>query len=136
MVEINIEYKGNLHCEVEHAPSGQKFTTDAPVDNRGKGEFISPTDLAAASIGSCIATIMGIKAEDNKIDIKGLKIKVTKEMKPNPGRRIKKLTVDITFPNKLNEKEFSIMRNVVKTCPVTNSLRDDIEVVPIFNFKE
>ena len=136
MVELDIEYKGDLHCEVEHGPSGQKFMTDAPVDNRGKGEAISPTDLAAASIGSCIATIMGMKADDNNIDLKGLKIKVNKEMHPNPKRRIKRITLNITFPKKYSEKELQVLKNVVKNCPVSRSLRDDVEIVPKFSFKE
>ncbi len=136
MIKINVKYLGDLHCQVTHGPSGQSFITDAPVDNNGKGEFISPTDLAAASIGSCIATIMAIKARDMAIDIKGLEIDVTKEMEQLPYRRIKKLTVEITFPIRLDEKQLKIMTNVVNTCPVTRSLKEEVEVVPIFKYKE
>lgn len=136
MVEIKVEYLGDLHCSVTHGPSGQTFLTDAPVDNNGKGEFISPTDLAAASIGSCIATIMGIRARDSKIDIKGMKINVIKEMQNKPYRRIKRLNINIEFPRKLNDKEFNILSKVVEVCPVTKSLKEEIEIVPVFNFKE
>jgi putative redox protein len=136
MVEINIEYIGDLHCKVTHAPSGQSFITDAPVDNNGKGEYISPTDLAAASIGSCIATIMGIRAKNSNIDIKGLKINVLKHMQDKPYRRIKQLIVKIQFPHKLNDKEFRILSEVVKICPVTKSLKEEIEVIPEFSFRE
>lgn len=135
-VEINVDYLGDLHCSVEHGPSGNKFMTDAPIDNRGKAEYISPTDLAGASIGSCVATIMGIKAQDNNIDIKGLKIKVTKEMVNEPYRRIGKLTFDITFPHKLSDEEFKLLSNVVKTCPVTRSLSPEVELEYSFSYAE
>ena len=136
MVQIFIDYTGDLHTNIKHGPSGQEFTTDAPVDNQGKGEFISPTDLAAASVGSCILTIMGIKAKEKNIDIKGAKITVTKEMQNQPYRRIKSLTLDIVFPHKLNEADFQLMKNVIKTCPVTRSLHPDIEIFDKYSFAE
>ena len=128
MVEIFVEYLGDLHCKVKHGPSGQEFLTDAPLDNEGKAEFISPTDLLATASASCITTIMGIVARNNNIDIVGLKVKATKEMVNVPYRRISKLTIDFVFPKKLNEKEFQLMSNVVKTCPVTRSLSPDVEL--------
>lgn len=133
-VKIFVEYLGDLHCSVTHSLSGQTFLTDAPVDNQGKGEYISPTDLAAASIGSCVATIMGIVARNNNIDIKGMKINVTKEMTNVPFRRIKKLTLEITYPKKLNEEEFKLLSNVVRTCPVTRSLSSEVELEYSFHF--
>ncbi len=135
-VQIDVEYLGGLHCSVRHSLSGQTFTTDAPLDNNGKGDHISPTDLLAASIGSCIATIMGIKAKANNISIEGLKIKVVKEMVNEPYRRVGKLVIDITFPHRLEDKEFAIMSNVVKTCPVTRSLHPDIVIEHKFSFGE
>lgn len=134
MVQINIEYLGDLHCVVEHGPSGQKFLTDAPIDNQGKGEYFSPTDLVATAMGSCIATIMGIKAKNNNIDIVGTKITVQKEMMNEPYRRIKKLTLNIVFPKILNDHDFIIMKNVIKTCPVTRSLHPDIEIDVSYKF--
>ncbi|HPI20036.1 MAG TPA: OsmC family protein [Candidatus Kapabacteria bacterium] len=128
MVEIFVEYLGDLHCKVKHGPSGQEFLTDAPLDNEGKAEFISPTDLLATASASCITTIMGIVARNNNIDIVGLKVKATKEMVNHPYRRISKLTIDFVFPKELNEKEFQLMSNVVKTCPVTRSLSPDVEL--------
>ncbi len=133
LVKINVEYLGGLRCRVTHGPSGISFLTDAPLDNRGKAEYISPTDLAGASIASCIATIMGIKAMDAGIDIKGMSIDVTKEMVNQPFRRIGKLTVEITFPHLLDDKSFNLLSNVVKTCPVTRSLSPEVEVD--FSFK-
>ncbi len=135
-VYTDVEYLGDLHCRVHHGPSGHEFTTDAPKDNRGNGEFFSPTDLVGTAMGSCIATIMGIKAKDNDIDIKGLKIKVTKEMMNKPYRRIKRLTLDFIFPRRLNDKDFTIMKNVIKTCPVTRSLHPDIEIITDYRFAE
>ncbi|OGU17467.1 MAG: osmotically inducible protein OsmC [Ignavibacteria bacterium GWB2_35_12] len=136
MVQINIEYLGDLHCKLKHGPSGQEFLTDAPVDNQGKGEYFSPTDLAATAMGSCIATIMGIKSREHNIDIKGMKITVLKEMMNQPYRRIKKLMLDVVFPYELNEHDFTIMKNVIKTCPVTRSLHPDIEIEVEYRFAE
>jgi putative redox protein len=135
-VQIDTEYLGDLHCEVKHILSGQTFMTDAPLDNNGKGDYISPTDLVSAAIGSCIATIMGIKANANNIDIKGLKIKAIKEMVNEPFRRIGRLVIDITFPHQLNDKDFAILSNVVKTCPVTRSLHPDVIIEHKFHFEE
>ena len=134
MVQINIEYLGDLHCQIEHGPSGQTFLTDAPIDNNGKGEFISPTDLLATSVGSCIATIMGIQANRHNIDIKGLKIIVLKEMQNEPYRRVKTLFIEFQFPKKLDDKSFTIMKNVIKTCPVTRSLHPDIIIQDSYTF--
>lgn len=128
MVQIDVEYLGDLMCKVTHTPSGNTFFTDAPIDNNGQARYISPTDLLAASIGSCIATIMGIKANANGIDITGLKINVVKQMVNTPFRRVDKLTARIYFEKRLNEKDFAIMQNVVNTCPVTRSLLPEIEI--------
>lgn len=135
-VKLNVEYLGDLQCEVKHGPSGTSFITDAPVDNRGKGEFISPTDLAGASIASCIATIMGIKAQDSGIDIKGMNIEVSKTMRNEPVRMIKSLDILITFPHRLSDKHFKILANVVKTCPVTRSISKEVEINFDFAFAE
>lgn len=136
MVKINIDYLGDLHCKVTHGPSGTSFLTDAPIDNNGNAEFISPTDLLAASIGSCIATIMGIKARDAKIDIEGLEIEVTKEMVNKPFRRVSKLMFIITFPHKLPDEQFKMLSNVVNTCPVTRSLSPEVIFEREFRFKD
>lgn len=136
MVKIDIEYLGDLHCKVTHGPSGTSFLTDAPLDNNGKAEFISPTDLAAASIGSCIATIMGIKARDLEVDLKGLEISVQKEMINKPYRRIDKLYVNIVFPQRYDDKTMAILKNVPNVCPVTKSLKEEIEIIPKFEIKD
>lgn len=134
MVKISVDYLGDLYCNVVHTPSGNSFKTNAPVDNKGKGEYISPTDLVAASIASCVSTIMGIKAQEKQIDIVGMNITASKIMTNVPFRRIEKLILDITFPNKLEDDDFKLFSNVVKTCPVTKSLTSEIELEYNFNF--
>ncbi|HRP01628.1 MAG TPA: OsmC family protein [Candidatus Kapabacteria bacterium] len=136
MVNIIVDYLDNLNCKVTHEPSGTYFLTDAPLDNNGKAEYISPTDLAAASIGSCIATIMGIKANANNINLSGLKIIVSKEMINEPFRRINKLTVNVYFKNSYNDKEKAILENVIKTCPVSRSLLPEIEIISNVHYIE
>jgi putative redox protein len=98
MVEISIKYLGDLRCEARHEPSGTVITTDAPVDNEGRGESFSPTDLAATSLGACMLTIMGIAARKQGVDLGATTVKVVKEMTAQPPRRIAKLTVVFTVP--------------------------------------
>lgn len=136
MVKINIEYLNDLHCKVTHGPSGTWFLTDAPLDNQGKAEFISPTDLLAASIGSCIATIMGIKARDINVNLEGLKIDVSKEMVNQPYRRVSKLTLNIQYPKRYDDKIQEILNNVVKICPVSKSLSSEVEFVVNFSYQD
>lgn len=136
MVKLDIEYLGDLHCKAIHGPSGQELLTDAPTDNQGKGDYFSPTDLAATAVGSCIATIMGIKAQQHNIDLKGMNITVDKEMMNEPYRRIKKLIIRVVFPIALAENHLQIMKNVIKTCPVTRSLHPDIELDVDYKIKD
>jgi len=136
MVHIDIEYTGDLNCKVVHRPSGNSFMTDAPLDNNGKAEYISPTDLTAAALGSCILTIMGIRAKNTGIDITGSKITVAKEMIDKPIRRISKLYVDIKFPSGLADKDYEMLKRVVDVCPVTKSLMPEIEIIRTFGLLE
>src|SRR2546430_6902827 len=100
MVKVTIEYQGELRCVATHEPSGRTLETDAPKDNEGRGESFSPTDLVATALGTCMATIMGIYARRKSIDLRGMKIEVTKEMTP-PPRRIARLAVEIWLPASL-----------------------------------
>ena len=136
MVRIDIEYLGDLHTKCIHGPSGNDFLTDAPVDNNGKGEYFSPTDLLATASASCIATIMGMKAKDRDIDIKGMTISVVKDMINVPYRRVKKLTYTVVFPHKLSNKDFTILKNVIRVCPVTRSLHPDVELDITYKFAD
>ena len=104
MHQIEIEYKGNLRTESVHLKSGQKLITDAPVDNKGKGEAFSPTDLTASALGSCMLTIIGITAERRDIDISGVRAEIEKVMGTNP-RRITRIIINIYFQIKLAKQE-------------------------------
>lgn len=126
MVEISIEYLGDLRCEARHEPSGTVITTDAPVDNEGRGESFSPTDLAATSLGTCMLTIMGIAARRQGIDIGKTTVKVLKEMTPQPPRRIAKLTVVFTIPLSADHPQRSLLENAARSCPVHLSLHPEV----------
>jgi putative redox protein len=135
-VKVDVEYLGDLHCKATHGPSGHSIMTDAPVDNQGKGEYFSPTDLAGTAMATCVVTIMGIIAKNHGIDIDGLKVSVEKEMKNEPYRMIKRLEVIFDFPRKLSEKEFKLLSAAVDKCPITRSLHPDIVIDRTFNFPD
>jgi len=134
MATIKTIYLGDLGTENEHLQSGNKVITDAPTDNRGKGEFFSPTDLLATALGSCIMTIMGIKARDNGIDIEGTEIEVTKIMASDP-RRVAEVVVDFYFPNiNYSEEEKKLVESVAGTSPVPLSLHPELKQTIKFNW--
>ena len=126
MVEINIVYEGDLHCEVTHGPSGTVLNTDAPKDNQGNGESFSPTDLVATALGTCIATVMGIAARSLKVDLKGMEVKVTKQMQSAPVRRIASLSVNVRVPVKVTQEQKQKLVDAALACPVHKSLHPDI----------
>ena len=132
MVQINISYEGDLHCSLVHVPSGARVETDAPVDNHGRGASFSPTDMVADALGSCMATLMGIKARDKDIDITGTTISILKEMTNVPVRRIGRLIVDILLPRDYSDAEMTILRNAALTCPVMKSINPEIIVETTF----
>ena len=117
----NVVYLGDVRTAATHLQSGEKIITDAPVDNEGKGEAFSPTDLCATSLTSCIITIMGIAAKKRNIDMTGTTADVTKVMSANP-RRISEIRIDIQFPEHVAEKDRAILKRVAEHCPVGNSL--------------
>ena len=134
MTTIKTIYLGELRTENEHLQSGNKVITDAPTDNQGKGEFFSPTDLLATALGSCIMTIMGIKARDNKIDIDGTKVDVTKIMASDP-RRVAEVIVEFTFPDRnYTENEKQLVESVAGISPVPLSLHSDLKQTIKFNW--
>ena len=134
MVKIDIEYQSNLRCEARHGPSGGTLHTDAPVDNNGKGESFSPTDLVATALGSCMLTIMGIVGERMGVDIKGAKVSVDKHMVADPKRRIRELAVHIHNPVKLSERDQKKFERAALTCPVHKSLHPDIKMPIVFEW--
>lgn len=134
MTTIKTIYLGDLRTENEHLQSGNKIVTDAPVDNQGKGEFFSPTDMLATALGSCILTIMGIKARDNGIDIAGTKVDITKIMASDP-RRVAEVIVEFTFPQKIyTQEEKHLIESVAGISPVPLSLHPDLAQTIKFNW--
>jgi putative redox protein len=129
-VEISIDYKGGLHCLATHLLSGREIITDAPLDNGGKGEAFSPTDLVAAALGTCIITVMDLVARRSGIDLSGTRIKVVKEMTSVPSRRIGRLEVAVTYPKglDLSESDKNKLEKTAHTCPVKQSLNQDIAI--------
>jgi putative redox protein len=126
MVQISIEYTGQLHCNATHGPSGTTLATDAPTDNLGKGESFSPTDLVATALGTCIATTMGIVAERHGIDLKGMTVQVTKEMADAP-RRIGCLTTEVHIPLPADHPQRELLEQTALGCPVHRSLPPEME---------
>ena len=134
MATVKTIYLGDLRTENEHLQSGTKILTDAPTDNQGKGEAFSPTDLLATALGNCIMTIMGIKARDNGIDIKGTEIEVTKIMASDP-RRVAEVVVEFTFPKKnYTDEEKKLVESVAGISPVPLSLHPDLKQTIKFNW--
>jgi uncharacterized OsmC-like protein len=131
-----ILYKGSLRTSATHLQSQSIIETDAPTDNHGKGERFSPTDLVATALGSCMLTIMGIKAADMNINLEGVSIAITKHMKSDP-RRIGAVDVTFSFPDDLSvtDKEKTILQNAALTCPVAKSLHPEIIQNVEFNWK-
>ncbi len=133
MSTAKVTYLGNLRTENEHLQSGNKFITDAPIDNNGKGEAFSPTDTVATGLANCMITMMGIKARDLQVNIDGTTAMVSKTMAADP-RRISKIEVILNFPAGVDAKSKKILENTARTCPVHYSLHPDIERVIMFNW--
>jgi putative redox protein len=137
-VEIEIVYEGQLRCQATHAPSKTKLITDAPVDNHGKGESFSPTDLVATALGTCMMTLMGIIADRHKLDIAGTRVHVVKDMVQEPVRRIGALRVTIRVPAdkgaRLSADDRKKLETAALQCPVHKSLHPDIETPIEFSY--
>lgn len=129
-----VTYLGHLRTSSVHIQSGTEILSDAPVDNHGKGEAFSPTDMVANALGCCILTIMGIKAQDLNIDITGTTANVTKTMQAEP-RRISKIEIVVTFVKPQDDKTKKILEKAAMTCPVLNSLHPSLEKLISFNWK-
>ncbi len=133
-ITITTKYLGELRTESVHIKSGNKIITDAPLDNKGKGEAFSPTDLLAASLGTCMITIMGIQANQHGLKIEGLDCKVTKVMAINP-RRVSEIIIEFNFPkNDFSEEQKQILKDAAFSCPVAFSLHPDLKKTVTFNF--
>lgn len=130
-----IIYKGALRTEAKHLQSNTLIETDAPTDNQGKGERFSPSDLLATALGSCMLTIMGIKARDMNLDLSETKLSIQKFMLSDP-RRVGKVKIEFAFPSSLqtDDKQKQILENAARTCPVAKSIHPNIEVETVFNW--
>ncbi|MEO5912083.1 MAG: OsmC family protein [Pelobium sp.] len=128
MATSKVVYNGSLRTTSTHLQSGIEIITDAPVDNQGKGEAFSPTDLLATSLANCMLTIMGIAARTQEIDMDGTTAEVTKVMATEP-RRVSEIHVNFSFPKKdsYSDKQKKILENAALTCPVHHSLHPDIK---------
>ena len=137
-VEIDITYDGELHCEAVHGPSRQTLRTDAPVDNGGKGEAFSPTDLLATALGACLVTVMGLVARRLGLDLTGTRVRVVKEMATEGVRRVGRLGVTITLPpgGTLSPADRARLEHTANTCPVKQSLHPDMVVDLRFVYPE
>ncbi len=133
-VEMNIVYQGELRCQATHGPSGASIVTDAPVDNHGKGQAFSPTDLVGVALGACMLTTMGIVAQRDGIDLKNSKVRVVKEMITSPSRRIGSLSVEMELPETLNPEQRQKMENAAKACPVHKSMHPDVKMPITFRY--
>ena len=120
-----VVYKGDLRTEASHLQSGETIITDAPVDNEGKGEAFSPTDLLATALASCMLTIMGIVAKRDGIDMEGATAEVEKIMASNP-RRIGEIRLKINFVHPITDKDQVKLERAAHTCPVSKSLHTDL----------
>jgi len=127
MVRIDATYDGNLRCSATHGPSGAELITDAPVDNMGKGESFSPTDLLATSMLTCIMTIVAIRADSKEIDVAGMTGSVEKSMAANP-RRVSKLEIIVNLPSNLNMDDRAWLITEGCNCPVCMSVSESMEV--------
>ena len=134
MATVKTKYLGGLRTENTHLQSGAQIITDAPCDNRGKGESFSPTDMLATALGNCILTIMGIKAMDNNIDIEGTELDITKIMAENP-RHVAEVILEFNFPDKAySDDEKQLIESVAGTSPVPLSVHPQLKQTIKFNW--
>ena len=129
MVEIKLFYEGELHCSATHTPSGNALVTDAPLDNNGRGQAFSPTDLLATALGSCMATVIGIVAKRKEIAVEGMAVTVRKYMSDDQPRRVIRLELDLQMPLPAAHPDRKLLESAARGCPVHHSIHPDIEVV-------
>lgn len=136
MVRISIDYAGDLHCTATHGPSGRTLDTDAPVDNQGRGESFSPTDLVATALGTCMATILGIVARRKGWDLAGMRVQVDKHMSADSPRRIAKLVTEIWIPLPRSADPDGLLERSALACPVHHSLAEGMERPVVFHWRD
>jgi putative redox protein len=127
MVDISVRYDGDLHCSATHGPSDSKLATDAPTDNKGKGEAFSPTDLVATALATCMSTTMGIKAEQLGVDLRGMTVSIKKEMSKDAPRRIVRLPSEVHIPLPMDSPHRETLEQTALNCPVHKSLPAEVD---------
>jgi len=127
MVEISMTYAGELRVHASHGPSGVEICTDAPVDNEGRGESFSPTDMVATALGTCMLTIMGIMARRHGFPIEGTTARVRKIMSSDSPRRIARLETEIVVPMSPEGPHVGMLERAALTCPVHQSLHPEMD---------
>jgi len=134
MATLKTKHLGGLRTEITHLQSGNTVTTDAPTDNNGKGEYISPTDMVAGALGSCMLTLMELAARRMELDMTGTELDITKVMASDP-RRIAEIVIDVHFPFAADEKSRTIIERAAHTCPVSKSLHPELRQTIAFHYK-
>jgi uncharacterized OsmC-like protein len=131
----SIIYQGSLRCQATHLQSGTVIESDAPTDNRGKGERFSPTDLLCVSLGTCIITTIAIKTADRGIDINDTKLEITKHMVSDP-RRVGQIDVNVKFPDRLflDDNDRAYVERIGNNCPVAKSVHPDIKLNIVYEW--
>jgi uncharacterized OsmC-like protein len=135
MVVIEGTYQGDLRCEAAHGPSRSTLVTDAPLDNAGKGEAFSPTDLVATAFGTCVVTTMAIVAQRHGIAFTGMRWRVEKHMVTGVARRIGRLPLTVWLPASLEPKARTLIERAAHTCPVHASLHPDVDAPIVFVYE-
>ena len=134
MVEIEVVYQGELHTEAVHGPSGARVSTDAPVDNHGRGACFSPTDLVAGALGACMLTVMGILAAEKGWNLEGTRVRVEKHMVAEPKRRIGRLVVELSMPPGVPDEARLDLELAAFGCPVRESIHPAIDLDVCFDW--
>jgi uncharacterized OsmC-like protein len=133
---MKVIYQGELRNNAQHLRSGNTLTTDAPLDNNGKGEAFSPTDLLCTSLATCMMTLIGIAAQSKGIAIGNMEAEIEKVMASNP-RRVSEIHIAFTIQDmNFGEREKAILENAALTCPVAKSLHPDIQQQIGFNYSK
>lgn len=134
MTTLTSVYRGSLRTENIHSRSGQVVITDAPIDNKGKGEAFSPTDLVCTALSSCMLTTMAIVADREGVDMIGMRTEVVKIIAANP-RKIAEIQVTLSHPGlKATPEQLDKLKHAANTCPVALSLHDSVKQTVTFNF--
>ena len=135
MTKLKCSYLGDLKCEAFHLQSGSFIKTDAPLDHCGKGESFSPTDLLATSLGTCLLTIMAIKAKLKGFDFEGVYLNIEKLMTQNSERKIQELIIDIFLPKSTSNETIDFLKKASEDCPVTRNLSQEIDIRISWHYK-